>query len=122
VKTAFTWKLLEVGPGAVLLAHYPKGSLQPPHLDNKCSSDADSGIRITCAYHLKSNRHSNVNDHHYDISHTYSDTYEDSDDESGIDTTESTTLDHHSESPTAAIFSPIDSSISKSIIPVLDDQ
>jgi len=45
-------QLLEPAPGCTLLFHYPDGAEQPLRLDNRIEAQNDSGIRMTCVYHL----------------------------------------------------------------------
>jgi len=46
-------ELLEPAPGCTLLLRFPRGASQAARLDSRCDgSHLDSGIRITCAYHL----------------------------------------------------------------------
>ena len=43
--------LLQPARGCTMMVHFAHGSVQPPRRDNK-ENEFDSGIRVTCAYHL----------------------------------------------------------------------
>ncbi len=60
-KTMSKLSLLSPTKGNLLLAYYPKGSYQKPRVDSVLDEDRDTGIRVTCAYHLCEGRDSHTN-------------------------------------------------------------
>lgn len=50
-KSNSAMSLLEPGHGLTMLAHIPVGRTQPPRFDNHVGEN-DSGLRLSCAYHL----------------------------------------------------------------------
>ena len=52
LKSGGRLRLLEAGKGCTMIHRFPAGAQQPARLDNTENSPSDSGIRLTCSYHL----------------------------------------------------------------------